>query len=234
MGWRALRCRDAAALAGVLVAAAPVLTGCAREPAHPTRLVDGSPVRVSTIDFEDARSPVLLAKLGAVRAGRLASGSRASSCLRAGWSEGAAGDVVHRVGVDGESVTFLAASGGAVMACDGAAQSPTSTRAWCGHAYGRLTGGRLHDPRLDLGGCATGSGTPVAFLWVEPERRTRYVVVERRGFSEAYATSSGLPVRVSATENIDVTRSAAIVEVSEHDAVGRRLRAYELEARVAG
>ena len=94
--------------------------------------------------------------------------------------------------------------------------------------------GRLLDPRLELAGCSTSSGDPIAFAWIEPGRRTRYVALHRNGFVEVYPVLAGLPVRVATTSDIDLDTSSASFEVSEYDADGRRIRSYTLDARVAG
>jgi hypothetical protein len=92
----------------------------------------------------------------------------------------------------------------------------------------------LRDPRLDLGGCTTSEGDPVAFAWVQPSQEARYVVVAQRGFGELYETSDGLAVRISSTAQVDLQRSRATFRVSEHAGDGRRLLVYELEASVSG
>jgi hypothetical protein len=138
---------------------------------------------------------------------------------------------VVRVAATGESVTLLVASGRALLACDGASRGGSRAR-WCGRAFGRLQRGRLPDPRLDLT-CTTGSGKPIAFAWIEPARRARYVVVGQHGYAEAYEVVAGAPVRVVTTE-VDLARSSATFDLSEHDAHGRRLRGYRLETTVAG
>jgi hypothetical protein len=95
--------------------------------------------------------------------------------------------------------------------------------------------GRLVDPRLDLAGCSTRDGDPVAFAWVVPARRARYVAVRHDAFSEVYPVLRGdVPIRVSTTTDIDLDTSSASFEISEHDAVGRAVRAYTVQARVAG
>ncbi len=91
----------------------------------------------------------------------------------------------------------------------------------------------LDDPRLDLA-CLTASGGPIAFAWVEPAARTRYVAVRQLGFVEVYPVTANLPVRVTTTTGIDLGASGSVFEVSEHDRSGRLVRAYTLEARVAG
>jgi len=90
------------------------------------------------------------------------------------------------------------------------------------------------DPRLDLAACPSASERVVAFAWVEPDARARYVVVRQDRFAEAYRTAGGLPVRIASTSRIDITHSAATFAVSEHDGQGRLLHRYALRAQVAG
>jgi len=142
--------------------------------------------------------------------------------------------IVRRVGVDGASVTYRTASGRNLVACDGTAVSSEHDRTWCGLALARVRDERLLDPRLDLASCTTPSGDSVAFAWVEPGPRTRYVAVRRHGFVEVYPLIAGLPVRLAATSGIDLDTSSASFDVSEHDATGQLLRSYTLRARVAG
>jgi hypothetical protein len=92
----------------------------------------------------------------------------------------------------------------------------------------------LLDPRLDLGGCSTRDGRPIAFVWVETGPRTRYVAVHHSSFVEVYEVALGLPVRVTTTESVDLNGSHASFEVSEHSSSGHLLADYALEARVAG
>jgi hypothetical protein len=216
----------------VLATTTVVAGACGDGPEQPRLLVDGSRARAASIQLEGVDEPVLQTKLRLVTARSVRTGSPLDDCLHDNWSATPAGLIVHRIGTDGESAAFLDRSRRALMACDGARGA--AGRQWCGHTHGRLARGRLFDPRLSLGGCSTVSGLAVAFVWITPGPHTRYVVVERRGFSESYETAAGLPVRVAATERVDSVRSSAIVEVSEHAPDGRRLRWYEVEAHVAG
>ena len=142
--------------------------------------------------------------------------------------------MVVRIGVNGESVTFRASSGQSLIACDGAATASEGRHVWCGLAVGRLEHRRLRDPRLDLAGCRYAAADPVAFAWVEPGRATRYVAVSQPGFSEVYRVAAGLPVRITTTSGVDQERSRTSFRITEHDGEGRLLRAYTLDARVAG
>jgi hypothetical protein len=142
------------------------------------------------------------------------------------------GPLVVRVGAYSTSVTFPRRAGRSLIACDGVPDARDDGRRWCGRAFGRLSRGRLRDPRLDLA-CTDDDGNPIAFAWIQPSRRAAYVVVEQHGYVEAYRVAGGLPVRVANTD-VDVGRSSALFVVSEHDRDGRLLRAYRLEPRVAG
>jgi hypothetical protein len=106
-------------------------------------------------------------------------------------------------------------------------------RRWCGGAYGTLSARRLNDPRLDLG-CVTADGKPVASIWVEPARSTRYVVVLQASHAELYEAAAEQPVRVASTAGVDLSRSGATFELREHDRSGALLRRYRVEATVAG
>jgi hypothetical protein len=74
----------------------------------------------------------------------------------------------------------------------------------------------------------------VAFAWVEPRRATQYVTVSQPGFTEVYRVAAGLPVRITTTSGVDQERSRTSFRITEHDGDGRLLRAYTLDARVAG
>jgi hypothetical protein len=142
--------------------------------------------------------------------------------------------IVRRVGVDGASVTYRTTSGRDLVACDGSALGGEHGSTWCGVALARVRNEHLLDPRLDLASCSTPSGDSVAFAWVEPGPRTRYVALGRHGFAEVYPVIAGLPVRVAATSRLDLDTSSASFDVSEHDATGKLLRSYTLRAHVAG
>ena len=159
---------------------------------------------------------------------------RAAQCLRRARDHAAVGPVVARVGVNGESVTFRASSGQSLVACDRAAAATEARDMWCGIAVGRLEHGQLRDPRLDVAGCRDAADDPVAFAWVDPGRAAQYVTVGQPGFTEVYRVVSGLPVRITTTSGIDREGSRASFRITEHDGEGRLLRAYTLDARVAG
>ena len=210
-----------------LVACALVTPACHDGSRPPTRLLDGTPTRVPSVTLAGVEEPVVQtsARLVPIR------GRAGASCARSNDSApGRQSAVVLRVGVTGRSLTRSASSGRALLACD--ATSPNSAASWCGHAYSRLPGGRLPDPRLDLT-CTDRAGKQIAFAWIVPAHRTRYLVVAQHGYAEAYEVLAGLPVRVTSQE-VDVQDSSATFRVTEHDRDGRLLRRYRVETAVAG
>jgi hypothetical protein len=143
-------------------------------------------------------------------------------------------DVVERVGLHGDSWTLSV--GETLVACDAIAEPVEDPDepyggVWCGVGVGRIHVGRLNDPRLDL--CASTDGTPTAFAWVEPSAGAAWVVVRDGDYAEVYAVASDLPVRVTTTENVEAEGSAAF-DVEEYASDGGRIRAYVLDAAVAG
>jgi hypothetical protein len=200
----------------------------------PSLLLDGSPASPPPVALEGVAGPAVLSRVRSVASGRLEQGSAAAACLGQQRSNARVlGPLVERVGVTGASVTFRDRSARGVYGCDASSVDSNALLRWCGVGFGTLYSGRLRDPRLDLV-CVGEGGTPVGFAWVQPARDARYVAVRQRGYVEVYALAGGLPVRVATTSDIDVERSYATFQISEHDARGRLLRRYELEAAVAG
>ncbi len=223
---------------GSLLAVATLVAmaaACAGDEKPPARLIDGTPAeRPSAVTLEGIAKDQIATTVNVVDARRVAPATRAAQCLRRARDHAAVGPMVARVGVNGETVTFRSSSGQSLIACDRAAAVSEGRDVWCGIAVGRLERGRLQDPRLDLAGCRTAAAGPVAFAWVEPGRATRYVTVGQPGFTEVYRVASGLPVRVTTTSNIDQKGSRASFRITEHGGDGSLLRAYTLDARVAG
>lgn len=224
------RCATAAHLA---LAAAFVLasSGCRDEHGPPATLVDGSPA---------ASPPIALEGVGAaigttlhVRNARDSPRRSLEARCVARVLGGSADDrlAVRRVGTLGESVTVGSASGRTVYGCDRTPGGRAASTRACGEALGRRRSGHLLDPRLDLG-CTGADGKPIGFAWIDPGARTRYVAVQVDGYAEVYPVASGLPVRVT-TRSVEVAGSRASFDISEHDAHGRALRSYTIEARVA-
>ena len=189
-------------------------------------LVDGSAARPPPLTLEDVDGAAILTRARIVDGRAIDQGTAPARC---GSSAGA---VVERVGVRGRSVTFRGAEPGELLACDAVGRSATGRASWCGHAYARLRAGVLRDPRLSIT-CRDAEGEPVGFAWVQPHRSAAYVLVAGRGYHEAYRVAGDLPVRVT-TSDVDLETASAAFSVSEHARDGRRLRSYELEARVSG
>jgi hypothetical protein len=214
----------------VFVAAALAATSaCADEPPRPPHaLLDGTPAPVVQVALEGVGGPAILTKAVVERR----SAGRPRSCLQEWPSGDPSPRSVVRVSVHGTSVTFRDRSGRAVFGCDGAGPREPGRR-WCGGAYGTLRQGRLVDPRLDLL-CSSADGARVAFAWIQPDPRSRYVVVRQDGFVEAYEVVGDLPVRVATATGIDAAAASASLEVSEHRADGTFVRRSSVVARVAG
>lgn len=144
------------------------------------------------------------------------------------------GGILERVGVRGQSLTFQ--SGKALIACDAISEPAADPDdpyggIWCGSSTGRLDGGRLNDPRLDL--CTAESGDVTAFAWVQPGPDAAWVVVADGGRHEVYEVVESLPVRITATDRVDPSGSASF-EVEEYDADATKLQEYTLDTVVAG
>ena len=212
-----------------VVAAIAVLStaACEHRPSRPGVLADGSPAPRLRVDLRGVSAAVIPTRVHVVRVSEIRRGSRAAACLR-GFARDvdARGSVVERIGVDGESVTLRDPAG--VTACDGTGASVR----WCGSSFGRLYGGRLRDPRLDLGACLH-PGVSIAFAWVDPDPATRYVAVVQPGYVEVYEAAGGLPVRVT-TRDVRPDSSGAAFHFTEHDVRGRLLRRVQLVAAPAG
>lgn len=161
---------------------------------------------------------------------------RVADCLvpRDQASVDADAQVVERVGVDGESLTFASAGAAGVYACDGGAD-PAGERSlpWCGVVFGEREGGRLLDPRLDVN-CRDHTGRPLAYAFVEPVAGARWIGVQQSGYVEVYEALAGLPVRIATTRGIDAREARAVFELTQYDDSGRELVHGELEAGVAG
>ncbi len=203
-----------------------VIAGCSlNTPSTPTELIDGTPTRAPPVQLEGVDEAVILVATRVGNVDAVEPKSRAASCV-ASTRRNATGDVVERVGVSGSSVTFSGPRRRTTHACDAVDGS------WCGHAFAARPDERLRDPRLSVT-CHTNRGDPLGFAWVQPTAAAKYVVVHASGYAEAYAVVDSTPVRVT-TEDVDVDMSRATFVVSEHAKDGRRLRAYELAAQVAG
>jgi hypothetical protein len=193
--------------------------------------MDGSKAAALPVELEGVDDAVLT-KVRVVRPADRQPGTRSASCLAREWGVRPSGPSVERIGVTTESVTFREVRDRGIFGCSHSAGPQASRRRWCGSAYGRLSDGRLLDPRLDIL-CGT-IEDPVGSVWVTPGPDTRYVSVEQPGYVEVYEMAGGLPVRVATVDGVDYHAFAARFDVMEHDATGHLLREYELDAVVAG
>ena len=224
------RIRVESPLALVCITVATVaVAGCTGGTDRPARLVDGTRAQPPPVELHGTASPQLETRATKVDLRRIRAGSSVAACLTRTDRRVPRPPVVLRTGVHGTSITFATAAGRDVFACD--ATRPGGP--WCGRALGLRRARRLVDPRLDLAACVL-RDRPVAFVWIEPGRGTRYVAVRQGGFAEVYPILGDLPVRIATTTGIDLSTSSASFEISEHDGSGRKLRTYTLEARVAG
>lgn len=193
---------------------------------RPSRLLDGRPAA----QFEPVRGSV-------IASGRVLDlDGRAADCLAAPDRENVASDeeMVERIGVDGESLTFASRDGSVVYACDGGID-PAGERKlpWCHAVVGELDSRRVLDPRLDVI-CRDRLRRPLAYAFVDPVPGARWIGVRQDGYVEVYEVLAALPVRVATVGGIDVESDTAAFEVSQYDAEGRELVRGELEAAVAG
>jgi hypothetical protein len=215
---------------GCLALAVVAVAGCSwYEPSVPSELADGTPARSPPVALEGVDGPIVASRARVLKPGSLKPDSQIGRCVLPAADPDTV--VVERVGVSGANVTFSASRGRELRGCD-ASEAREGGGTWCGHAFARLRNGRLRDPRLSLT-CRDADGDPLGFVWIQPTPEAGYVVVARPGYSEAHTVVAGLPVRVTG-EDVDLDRASAALAVSEHARDGRRVRSYELEARVSG
>jgi hypothetical protein len=219
----------------LLASAAVIPSACdLHERAAPTTLMDGTPVREAPAQLEGVDRPTVLTTARVSLEGGYREGSASAACLQGRHRSLAAGGLsIERVGVDSESVTLRESSGRGIIGCDNSLGWREENRRWCGSAYGVLHAGRLRDPRLSIG-CRTRDGTPLGFVWIEPQPTAGYVVVEQPGYAEVYEVAGGLPVRVATTTGVEIEGSRANIDLREHAADGSLLKEYRLETAVSG
>jgi hypothetical protein len=179
------------------------------------------------------RPPPVRGVLTGVRLHRAAELARAlRACRGRGPREWRAGTLVvdRRIG-RWRTLAFRTADGRFLASCDSIG-APIEGRRWCGATTGTLYGGRLRDPRLTL--CDPRRGRPVAFLWVVPRPRARWVAIEERRRIELYRVAGGLPVRVASDRLVRIRGSTATFLVRQYDGRGRLLLRRTVVATVAG
>ena len=200
--------------------------GCAPDASRtPAVLIDGSSARPPPVVLEGVDAPQVLTRMRVANGRSLVPGL----CVA---SKSPRARVVERTAVTGASVTFLDRRGRGVHACDATELDGSRIKRWCAHAFGRLVGGGLRDPRLSIT-CRDDDGEPVAFAWTQPDRAAAYLAVAQEGYAEVYAASGTTPIRVT-TSRMDLATSRATFAISEHARDGTLVRSYDLEARVSG
>src|SRR5205823_2314236 len=88
---------------------------------------------------------------------------------------------------------------------------------WCGGSAWRFLDGRVADPRLDV--CSNRRGhAVVAFAWINPAQRAKWIVVDQPGYREVWPAAGHLPVRVSTVSGIN--HRAAVFKTAQYDSRG--------------
>jgi hypothetical protein len=213
--------------ATVLLLAVLLLAGCDSGGARPERLLYGE----AAPEFEAVPGSVIA--IGRVLEGTTL-GRRFTSCRPTGAGIEADTVVVERIGVFGESLTFTDSGRKTVYACDGGAD-PLGERTppWCGSSAGRLFGGKLLDPRLDIL-CRDRKGRALAYAWVEPAAGVKWIGVDQGRYTEVYEVLARLPVRIASIRGVQTGRARATFDVTQYDDHGKELVKGKLEAGVAG
>lgn len=204
-----------------------LLAGCDSRGARPERLLYGEAAQ----EFKAVSGSVIA--IGRVLDGTTL-GRRFTSCRPAAAEIANDAVVVERIGVFGESLTFAGSGRKTVYACDGG-RDPAGERKlpWCGSSAGRLLGGKLLDPRLDIL-CRDRKGRPLAYAWVEPAAGVRWIGVDQGAYTEIYEVLAGLPVRIASTRGIEAARARVTFDVAQYDDHGKEVIEGKLEAQVAG
>jgi hypothetical protein len=218
---------DRLSATGLLMVVALLLAGCDSGSARPERLLYGEPAA----ELEAVPGSVIA--IGRVLDGA-ALGRRFTSCRPTGAGIGADTVVVERIGVVGESLTFTDSGRRTVYACDGGTDLLGERKPpWCGSSAGRLFGGKLLDPRLDIL-CRDRKGRALAYAWVDPAAGVRWIGVDQGSYTEVYEVLARLPVRIASIRGIEAGRARATFDVTQYDGRGKELIRGKLEAAVAG
>jgi hypothetical protein len=140
--------------------------------------------------------------------------------------------IVERTGREGASFTVLAGPN-VLFGCDMAPGPKGGSPRPCAVAVGKVSAGRLLDPRLTLR-CGFGRPRPLAFAWIRPLRRTRWIVIRTASADEVYKTARRLPVRVATTVDVAAEDASATFEIEELAADGHVLTQETERIVVAG
>jgi hypothetical protein len=139
--------------------------------------------------------------------------------------------VVDRRSGARRSLAFRSADRRFIASCD-AIGVRIEGRRWCAPSTGTLFAGRLRDPRLTL--CQARGRRPIAFVWVTPRPRARWIGVLQGARIELYRVAGGLPVRVSSDRNVHISGSRATFFVRQYDGDGKLVTRQTITARVSG
>jgi hypothetical protein len=209
-----------------MVLAIPVIAGDAS--VHiPRHLIDGSAPRSVPQVLRAQGGGFVMTTVRVVKVNEL---RRLTSTCVPGERLSAEAPVVERVGVNGRDITFLA-PGSSIEGCDRNPHARAVRRPWCGGAGWILLHRKVSDPRLDI--CRDRRGRAVvAFGWINPVARARWVVVDQPGFREVYAVAAGLPVRVSTVALIATVRGT-VFRTAQYDSRGVLLVRRTITAEIA-
>ena len=148
---------------------------------------------------------------------------------------GAPAVAVERVTAEARTLTFATADRRNLIACDGAPHALEPRGPWCGGGSGHWEiGGKINDGRLGMTNCLSADRKTVAFVFVNPAPRARWLVVDHDHFREIYDASDPYPIRISTTDGIDTDTSSLKVRVRSYDAEGKELSDETLHPVVAG
>jgi hypothetical protein len=72
----------------------------------------------------------------------------------------------------------------------------------------------------------------IAFGWINPVRRAKWIVVDQPGYREVYPVAAHLPVRVSTVSGLE-RRGGAVFRTAQYDAAGVLLVKRKVVASIA-
>jgi hypothetical protein len=193
----------------------------------PGRLTDGSRPHPVPKVLRAQGHDFVMTKVRVLRVGRIK--RLVDSCARGDRIPMRAA-IVERVGINGRSITFTSLDGG-ITGCDRSLRARTIFAPWCGGSAWLLHNGKVTDPRVDI--CADQRGRPViAFGWINPVRRAKWIVIDQPGYGEVYPVAGGLPVRVSTVSGLGHTGGAAF-RTTQYDGAGVLLVRRKVVAAIA-